>query len=203
MATFLLIRHGLTDDVGVRLSGRAPGLHLNREGRAQAAALADSLEGVRIAAVFSSPLERAIETARPIAERRGLSIEIAVGFSEFDFGEWTGRTHAELQTDPTWQRFNAVRSTTRPPGGESMLDVQCRAWAALVNLDERYPAAVVAIVSHGDVIRGVLLEAAGIPLDFVHRVEISPARISILQFSRGGPAVLQVNGDSARLASGT
>ena len=197
VTTFLLVRHGLTDDVGRAVSGRASGIHLNVEGRTQAVRTAAQLEGVRVDAVISSPLERAKETAAPIAAVRGIDIQTLEAFHEFDFGEWTGRTLDQLSTDEQWQRFNSARSVTKPPSGELMLQVQQRAIAGLLDLATRFPAGNVVVVSHGDVIRAVLLYALGTPIDFVHRIEISPARISIVQLDSGGFRVLQVNGDTA------
>src|SRR5687767_1544713 len=89
---FLLIRHATTDTVGKRLAGRLPGVSLNEAGRAQAQQLAARLAGLPVAAIYSSPLERAVETARPLAQ--GLQLETAVceAFLELDFGEWTNST---------------------------------------------------------------------------------------------------------------
>ncbi|MBV9735802.1 MAG: histidine phosphatase family protein, partial [Acidisphaera sp.] len=88
--TFHLIRHATYGLIGHTLAGRTPGHALNEAGRAQAAALAASLAGRPIAAVVSSPLERARETAAPIAAGHGLAVSVDGDFNEIDFGEWTG-----------------------------------------------------------------------------------------------------------------
>jgi probable phosphoglycerate mutase len=197
MGTFLLVRHGLTDEVARTLSGTADGVRLNAAGRAQAAGTAARLENIRLAAVVSSPLERARETALPIADSHHLDVEVMPAFGELEFGEWTGADLQGLSSDERWRRFNTARSVTRPPKGESMLDVQRRAMTALLDLNARFEHESVVIVSHGDVVRAILLYCLGMPIDFVHRVEVSPARISIVEMYADGPRVLQVNGDTA------
>jgi probable phosphoglycerate mutase len=195
MTTFLLIRHGMTDAVGSTLVGTAPGVHLNAAGRAQAEALVTRLAGVSLSAIVSSPLERARETAAPLAARFGMRVEAASGLIEVDVGEWTGASMAALGGIGEWRRFNTFRSFTRPPGGESMLGVQQRAVAVLLALREQFPAGTIVVVSHGDVIRAVLQYALGIPMDAFHRLEISPGRISVLDLSDEAAIVRQVNGD--------
>ena len=120
--TFLLIRHGLTDAVGRFVSGTAPGLHLNDEGRRQVEELGRRLAATPLDAIVSSPLGRTRETADAIARGRGAAVEIDDRFLEVDAGAWTGRTFAELDADPDWQRYSRDRSVTRPPGGEPMID---------------------------------------------------------------------------------
>jgi broad specificity phosphatase PhoE len=194
MTRFLLIRHGLTDAVDHYVAGVAPGTHLNETGRSQAAALAERLHDVAMTAVVSSPLERTRETAAPIARDHGLTVEVDASFIEYDAGAWTGRTFESLDDDQGWQRFNRVRSVTRAERGELMLTVQHRSVTALLALAERYRTGTVAVVSHGDTIRAMLLYVLGMPIDFYHRIEVSPAR-GIVEISRDDPPrVLQMNG---------
>jgi len=179
--TLLLIRHAACDHVGRRLAGRSPGVHLNADGRHQAEALAAALARLPIGAVYSGPLERARETGAVLAERLGRPLGAASGLDELDYGDWTGRTLESLSDDPTWRAFNASRSTTRIPGGESMDEVVARAGAELERLRRAHPGGLVAAVSHGDVIRGLLLHALGVSLDHIHRLEIAPASVSVLR----------------------
>lgn len=195
MTTFLLIRHGLTDAVGQLMTGHRAGVHLNDVGRDQVATLPSRLGGVKLAAIYASPLERTLEMAQPIADARGLRVQIDRRFIEVDFGDWTGRRFADLASDPHWQLYNAFRGVTRPPNGESLLDIQQRTVRALLELQERHPDAVVAVVSHADTLRAILLYFLGMPVDFVQRLDLSPGRISVLQLGGGAPRVLQVNGD--------
>lgn len=201
MTTFLLIRHGDTDAVGRYFPGRAAGLHLNERGRAEVAKLVDTLRAVPLTHIVSSPLERARETADPVARAHGLNVIESRELIEYDPGEWTG-THVDaLSGDDLWRRFNAARHLTAAPGGELMLDVQRRAVTALLDLHRRFAGGTIAVVSHGDVIRAALLYLLGMPIDHVHRLEISPARVTVLQLFDDAVRVLQVNGDSAGPAS--
>jgi broad specificity phosphatase PhoE len=192
MSRFYFIRHGLTDAVHERISGRTSGVHLNAAGRAQAAQVAERLSAVGIEAVYSGPLERVREMAVPLCQRLDLQLETSAAFDEVNFGEWTNRTFEELRGEAGWERFNSLRSSVAPPEGELMLGVQARAVAKLEELRSRYE--VVAVVSHGDVIRGIVAHFLGLPLDFIHRLQIDPASITILQLENWGPQLRLLNG---------
>lgn len=192
-ATFLLIRHATTDFTGTTLLGRQHGVALNAQGRAQAQNLVSRLGGIRLDSVYSSPLQRAVETAMPLARHHGLEVQQAAAFSEINCGRWTGRTFAELDTDPTWQRFNTFRSSTQIPSGEHMIDVQKRVVEQLEHWRESHRDQVVAVVSHADVIRTALCYYLGAPIDLMLRMEISPASVSVLLIDHWGPRVSRVN----------
>ncbi len=193
MTTFFLIRHASCEPLGRYLAGRKPGIPLDALGRSEAIRLADRLRKSELAALYASPLERAQETAKFIAERTGLAVETAPEFTELEFGEWTGMSFDALHHDPRWGRYNRFRSDMRPPGGESMAEIQARVLAGIERLAARHPKQTVAIVSHGDVIKALLIHYTGIPTDFIHRVEISPASISILKLEDWGPKLLCLN----------
>jgi len=198
MTTFLLIRHAVTSDIGVRLSGRGRDPRLSPTGRSQAVMLAARLRRLRLGAVYASPLQRAIETATPIATSHALEIETCEAFCDLDFGDWTGRSFEELRDDPEWRAFNAARATCRAPGGERMDEVQRRAGAELERVHGRHPDATVAIVSHADVIRAVLLHYLGIPMELYARLEIDPASVSVLELRPGAIRLLRLN-DTGRM----
>jgi len=202
-AIVLLIRHGLTDAVGVRLTARLPGIALNERGIEQVTQLRDRLRDVAIAAVYSSPLERARATAAQIARAHALDVIEFEPLNEVDFGEWTGRTLEELSADRAWARFNASRADADVPGGERAVDVQRRIVAALDELRQRHDREIIAAVSHGDVIRAAVLHAAATPLDLWHRFEISPASISVIAYNDGQPRLLGVNEVPGRFAFDT
>jgi broad specificity phosphatase PhoE len=192
MSTFYLIRHGLTDAVHERISGRTAEVHLNAAGQAQARQIAERLGVAGIQAVYSGPLERVREMAAPLCQRFDLRLETTAAFDEVNFGAWTNRTFEELRGGPHWESFNTFRSSVAPPGGELMLEVQARSVAKLEELRLRHE--VVAVVSHGDVIRGIVAHFLGLPLDFIHRLEIDPASITILQLEDWGPKLRLING---------
>ncbi len=196
MTRFFLLRHADHDAIGHYLSGAAPGLHLNEAGRRQLEGIVAALHGAKLDAVVSSPLERTRETAEPIARDHGLALSIDERFIEYGIGEWTGRTFASLAPTDQWQRFNDVRSLSRAPGGELMLQVQERAIAAILDWRDRYPQGALAVVSHGDVVRAILLYLLGMPVDFLHRLEVSPGTISVFELSGDSIRVLQVNSDT-------
>ena len=194
MATTVhLVRHAeyaLLDRV---LGGRMPGHGLSAAGRAQAEALADALAGRPLAAVLSGPLERARETAAPVAARHGLPVMVDAGLDELDFGAWTGRPYATLDAEPDWQRWNACRSMAVTAGEEGMLGVQARALAVLARLRAAFPEGEVVAVSHAEVVRGLLCHALGVALDLFWRIEVSPACRSVLLLHDGGVRVLGMN----------
>jgi probable phosphoglycerate mutase len=199
MTTFYLIRHGLNDWVDHRLAGWLPDVRLNSRGREQAERLAGRLRPVRFDAVVSSPLERALETAAPLAAVAGVPVQVSDAIGEIRIGEWTGRELADMQTDEGWRRFNVFRGGTRAPGGELMLETQLRMVNEVLHLRARHPAGTVAIVSHGDPLRAAVGYFLGAPIDMFLRLEISPASISVVRMDDWGACVACVN-DTAHLA---
>jgi probable phosphomutase (TIGR03848 family) len=193
MTKFLLIRHATNDTVGKRLAGRMAGLSLNEAGRAQAHHLAGRLAGLPIAAIYSSPLERAVETAKPMAEVLHLEPVICDDFLEIEFGEWTNGAFEELGQQPQFQRFNSFRSNTRIPGGELMPEAQLRMVTGLEKLRLRHQQETVAVISHADLIKAAVAYYAGIHLDMFQRIEISPASVSIIEISDDVVRILVVN----------
>jgi broad specificity phosphatase PhoE len=189
MTTFFLIRHATNDFVGWKLAGRAPGTHLNAEGRLQAEKLAEHLGRKPIDRVYSSPLERARETAQPLCDRHRLEARIADDLIEIDYGDWLGKAVAELESNSVWQRYNTFRSGTRAPGGELMLDAQLRVVGFMQRLAEECPGQTIALVSHGDIVRAAVLYYLGAPLDCFNRLEVSPASFSEIRVSDSGPVI--------------
>ena len=133
--TVLLVRHGQTPTTGKVLPGRAKGLHLADEGKRQADIAAERIgELKRVDAIYSSPLERAKETAAPIAKARGLKTTIDRGLFECDFGDWTGAELKKLMKLPEWQTVQRAPSTFRFPNGESFTEMQTRMVSTLDRL---------------------------------------------------------------------
>jgi broad specificity phosphatase PhoE len=193
MATFYLIRHALTDVTGKAIAGPVPGLHLNEQGREQAFELARKLAQKGITRICSSPLDRARETAQPLADQLNMPVEILESLTDLFPGEWTGKTFQELQEDPRFRVFNDFRSGTRVPGGELMLEAQSRMVSELLALRDRHRGETIAVVSHADPIRAALAFFLGMPLDFYCRIEISPASYTRLELEDWGPLVSGIN----------
>ena len=193
MALFYLIRHATNDLVGKAIAGRGQGIHLNEPGREQAERLAEKLANCGITRIFSSPLERAQETAAPLARILNLKIHILEAIQEIDFAGWTGRTFAELQQDADWRRWNSFRLGARVPDGETILEVQARMVGAIRQLWQKFPNETIAVVSHGDPIHTIIYYYLGVSMDFVHRVEISPASYTVLKLEEWSPQILALN----------
>jgi probable phosphomutase (TIGR03848 family) len=190
----LLVRHGLTPTTGIKLPGRAPGLHLSEEGRRQAEAAAERIKTVpKLAAVYSSNLERARETAAPIARSHGLALRIDRDLADLDIGTWTGLTLKQAARRPEWEAVQRNPSGFRFPGGESFPEMQARITSALGRLVGRHPGQIVVAVSHADPIKAAVAQALGTPLDLFQRIMIAPSSVTAVAYRRAGPAVLTVN----------
>lgn len=197
--TILLIRHAMNDYiVARRLAGWTPEVHLNEKGRAQAQALGARLAGTHLAAVYSSPLERTVETAQAIAEPHGLTVICLRAIGESDVGEWTGQSLDELSKTEAWRQVQAAPGSFRFPGGESFAQIQERMVTALEAIVRDHAGQVIAVVSHSDPIKAALAHYLAIPLDAFQRLLISPASISELAFTDDGPRLVRSN-DCAHL----
>lgn len=203
MATLLLVRHGHTDAAGKRLTGRAAGVHLTEGGQRQAEGLVARLDGIRVDAIVSSPLERCRETAAPLAKARGRRVIVRRGWIEVGYGEWTGRSISQLRRTALWRRVMSTPSNVRFPGGESLLEVQARAVDAASELAAEHPRGTVVVVSHADVIRLLVAQLAGMHADHLQRLSIDPGSITAVSLASGVPRLLTVNdtGDLAVLRS--
>ena len=189
----LLIRHGHCDAVGQWLAGRREGVTLNATGRREAAELSNALRWLPITAVYSSPLERAVETATPLAGDHGLPITTRDALSDVDFGAWTGKTLTELATLPEWETFNRDRCRACAPAGESLTRVQGRIVDELIHLSHTHAGEIVAIVSHAEPIRCAIAAFGCRSLDDVVSVEISPTHVSAVGVSPQLRRVLSIN----------
>lgn len=189
-----LVRHGLTPTTGRLLPGRAAGLSLADEGRAQAESAARRIAAVpRVSAVYASPLERALETAAPIARALRVPVRRERGLLEVDIGAWTGQSLKRASRRPEWEAVQRHPSGFRFPGGESFLEMQARMVATVERLVARHPGQRIVAVSHADPIKALLAHALGTHLDHLQRIAIAPGSISVIAFHRHGPHVLTVN----------
>jgi probable phosphomutase (TIGR03848 family) len=197
----LLVRHGETPTTGSVLPGRAPGLHLSERGRAQAEGVAERLAGLPVDGIYSSPLERTVETAAPAAGSTGLAVSLKGGLIECDFGDWTGAALADLTGLPEWQTVQHAPSVFRFPHGESFAQMQARIVETLDELRTTHAGGVVVCFSHADPIKAAVAHALGTHLDLFQRIAISPGSVSVISYADGQPpAVQMVNSTAGPLA---
>jgi probable phosphoglycerate mutase len=195
MPIFLLIRHGENEYVKTgRMAARLPGVHLNDRGREQAAALAACLKEAPLAAIYSSPLERAMETAAPIASERGLPIKQIPGLMDTDVGDWAGQELKKISKLPEWKTVQNQPSRFRFPGGESFLELQTRLigeFEALASAHKRED--LVAVVFHADPIKLVTAYYLGMPLDHFQRLACDTGSVTILGLGEHGVMLIKQN----------
>ncbi len=190
----LLIRHGENDWVTThRLAGRTPGVHLNDKGRQQSLELSTFLASQPISVIYSSPLERCLQTAQPLAEAKQLPVEQEAGLLEVEYGDWRGGDLRELAKLPEWRLVQHYPSSFRFPAGETLYEVQARAVRTLDELRLRHAGKLVAVFSHGDVIRLSVAHFLGIPIDLFQRIQISTASVSVIVLHDSVPSVMGVN----------
>ncbi|HSF83023.1 MAG TPA: histidine phosphatase family protein [Anaerolineales bacterium] len=197
MPVLLLIRHGENEYVkNGRLAGRMPGVHLNEKGKSQAQAIAERLKPAPLKAIYSSPLERALETAEPLAVAKGLAIIPRQGLLETDFGEWQGKTLKSLRRRKLWRLVQGSPSMLRFPGGETFAECQLRIAQELQAIATLHkPKEMVACVFHSDPIKLAVAYYLGMPLDNFQRLMIAPASITGLFLGETGARLLNLNFD--------
>ncbi|GGE37198.1 phosphoglycerate mutase [Agaricicola taiwanensis] len=192
--TFFLIRHAAHDNVGGYLAGRSSGVRLGEAGLAQAARLGARMTRECFDAIYASPRERTQETAFAIASASGgMAVEITEALDEVDFGTWSGNSFETLNSDPLWRQWNTIRSLTRTPGGENMLDVQRRVLSLMEELAVRHDEGAIVLVSHADVIKTAVSHVLGMPIDAWPRFDISPASITTVVSGTWGAKLLTLN----------
>jgi broad specificity phosphatase PhoE len=190
--TIHLVRHGHHAMLGHRLCGRMPGVQLDDLGCRQISRCAEMIPG-RPAVIQSSPQRRAQQSASIFAWHFGLPVEIAPDVDELDYGEWTSGSFADLADDPRWNRWNTRRSTSRPPGGESMQALQQRMVQHLEQLRRAQADGAIVIVSHAEPIRAALLYYSRTPMDNFPSIEIDPASVSTLAVDKSGIRISRIN----------
>jgi len=209
MTLLLLIRHGENDYMLRRLTGRTAGISLNAKGQQQAQGLADALVHAPLRAIYASPLERAVETAQPLAQSHSLEIQVRTGLIEVDYGRFQGRTYKQLARTNLWKILLEKPSQIRFPDGETFSEVQQRVAAELETLVGEWQArveaektadgnkveeAVIAVVAHADIVRLALAHYLNMPLDDFLRLMVGPASVSMVQSDGSSrPRVICIN----------
>lgn len=194
MTLLLLIRHGENEYTRTgKLAGWTKGVHLNEAGQKQAQALAERLGKAKLAAIYSSPLERAQETARPLAKAKDLPVQISDGLGEVRYGQWQGKSLKVLARTKLWKVVQHHPATMEFPQGETLRAVQARAVDAVEQIVRRHPKAMVAAFSHGDVIKLLVAHYLGVPLDLFQRIAINTASVTAFRLGQGHPTLVKLN----------
>ena len=195
MPLLLLIRHGENDySKKGRLAGWLPGIHLNEKGKAQAAELGKALADSPIRAIYSSPLERALETAEPIAQSHGLKIIQEPGLIESNVGKWQGQSIRRLAITKYWRIVQRAPSRAGHPDGETFLQTQTRVVSALDEICKKYkPQDIIACVFHSDPIKLAVAHYMGLPLDHFQRLACDTASVTMLAVSESGAQLIWLN----------
>lgn len=197
MPILLLIRHATNDWVGGRLAGWTPGVCLNEEGKRQAQHLAERLHDVPLAAVYASPLERAVETAQFIATPHNVHVQTCEAIGEVHYGDWNGAELKQLRTHELWPSVQCYPSGTRFPKGETLGEVQMRAVAGIDDLLRQHTETErIAVVSHADVIKLAVAYYVGMHIDLFQRLVIDPASLTVVAFQPMGPRLVLLNDTS-------
>lgn len=193
MTQVFLIRHGQNDWADKKLAGWMPDVHLNEAGQKQAEALVERLAPISFDAIYSSPLERTIETAAPLALARGLKVEQMRELGEVDYGIWQGESLKQLVKKKEWAIVRIAPSAMRFPDGESLREMQSRAVGTIERIAAAHPKGTIAVFSHGDVIKAIVAHFIGMPLDMFQRMMIAPASVSVLSIGKFGGHLLRLN----------
>jgi probable phosphoglycerate mutase len=194
MATLFLVRHGLTAQTGRVLYGRTAGIPLDHRGMAQAEALVERFADVRLTAIYSSPLDRCVQTVEPLAAARRLAVRTEAAVIEMDAGSWTGRTLAQLRRTKAWSAVQREPAAfTFPGGGEAFPSAQARVVEGLERIARRHRRGAVVVATHGDIVRIALAHFAATPLDEFQRIVVDTASVSVVELGGPRPHVVLVN----------
>jgi len=201
MLRLLFVRHGETDwNRDRRIMGREE-VGLNETGRFQSLALQQALAGFSFDALFSSPILRARETAQILLEGRPLNPIWEERLVEVDYGQWVGKTFAEVRDVPGYVPYFKRLETPVAPGGETLFQVRDRMLAFLEEIKKKHPDQVVLAVSHADTIKCVLMAILQIPFENIWRFRIDNVSVSLFESDMAGDRVICINqrGDLDRL----
>ncbi len=199
MLRIILVRHGQTEwndggASGEHFRGRID-IALNPTGVAQAHAVAERLASLSVAAVYSSPLRRAMDTAAPIARRHGLEVIPFPGLLDIDYGLWSGRSHKEVagRWPDLYRRWLTMPEQVRIPGGECLDDVRRRVVEGLDGLLEKHDGQIVVLLGHQVVNKVLLCHLLGLGADGFWRVRQDTGCINRCDYDGHSSTVLTLN----------
>ena len=193
MTLIYLVRHGQTDLIGKVLCGNLPGVHLNEVGRAQAQKTAEYLHSCPISAIYSSPMERAIETARSFSSISNIEVKTIEFLREVNFGEFQGKDADFLHSQPVWQSFLNTPEETIFPGGESVLNAKKRISEGLDEISLHHKEENVVCFAHCEILLLAVCACLNLPLNNMHRLTIHPASVTLLEWAEDEKKLLFMN----------
>ena len=191
--TVFFVRHVPHEHQGRVHVGRMEGVQLAPGSEPRLAKLSARFAAERLDAVYASPISRAQLTARAVGQAGGLEVQTRDGLNEIDAGEWTGRPFADFHQAPERQAWDSARAFNRTPGGETLLEVQCRMFAVLEDILDRHPDGRVALVSHGDPLKTLVLYCLGMPLDSYDRFDLDPGSVTTAVVGGWGAKIIRLN----------
>jgi broad specificity phosphatase PhoE len=185
VTTFLLIRHGQTIQTEGGKLYSDPASTLTDKGREEAKAIAQWLPGEQPEILVASPSVRARATAEAIGTMVKLPVEIVETLREWQVGEWEGRSYLEIKkAEPeVYRAWSKDPIRNAPPGGESIAQLCERALVDMDAVRQQYGGKRVAFVSHAELIRALIVNALGMPIDNFWRLNIPTASVSKLDLS--------------------
>lgn len=194
MTILLLIRHASNDYLKEnRFAGWIPGIHLNAQGQREADALARRLQHISLHALYSSPLERARDTANAVAMCQHLDINIVPALGDTRVGEWEGKLIKEVEQTETWKQIRTKPAGVKIGGGESIDEVQTRMIPAIEQIVAKHPKQIVAVFSHADPIKTVVAHYLKMDLNEFQRIIINPASVTVFFFDENGIKLFCLN----------
>jgi len=184
MTKLFLVRHGRsTANAAGVLAGHQSGVALDERGREQAQAFAEKFPISDLKAIISSPLERCQQTASYLANRLDMKISTDERFTEMDFGIWQGQALKDLMNEPLWQTVQNQPSQMRFPEGETFQEVAVRAAAGVGHWNDLFESGSYAIFTHADVIKVLVAQMIGLPLDHFQKLAIDPCSVTVLEYA--------------------
>jgi broad specificity phosphatase PhoE len=196
MLRLILVRHGETErNSKARLQGGKSDIPLNEKGRRQAYCLGSALQGENLKAIYSSPLKRALDTAQAISAHHHLKVQTDHTLVEIDMGLIDGLDLSEVKESQKdfWKRWCQEDYSVALPGGESLLQVQQRAWGAVQGIISRHQEGSVAVVSHSISLQIIITAILGAPLYSFTRFHLGVASITIFHIDDGKTSLVMLN----------
>ncbi len=193
MANIYLVRHGQTDLLGKVLCGNLPGVHLNKIGKNQAQKTAEYLHSLPISAIYSSPLERATETATFFSHICNVDIKTEEFLREVNFGEFQGKDADFLHSQPIWQSFLNTPEEVVFPEGESVRNAQIRISKGLDEISRHHKEENVVCFAHCEILLLAVCACLNLPVNYMHRLTIHPASVTLVEWTEDEKKLLLMN----------